>query len=185
MSYTEHLKNYLDYAEKHYQKDYVSDVNTYFSLIEKYLYPKIEEVDKFILQKSIATLSKKLMNNRGAPICESAITLFSLYYQFTQYIYQKVNRTRYKYIKDLLEEYISSNPNITRKEKLYLSNLIDQIETYHVNITNILKLKSATREHFQDYRKIYPDKNLSGLFKNITGIIDDFEEFIKREGVNS
>jgi hypothetical protein len=185
MNYSELLKHYLDYAEKYYPTEYVDDANTYFSLVEKYLYPKIEDVDKIILQKSVTTLSKQLMNNRGVPLCESVITLFGLHHQFTQYIYLKEIRTPDKRIKDLLEEYISSNPNITRKEKLYLTNLVDQIETYYFNNTDILRLKSAIRKHFKYYTNKYPNENYSELLKTINGIINDFEKFINRERENS
>ena len=185
MNYSELLKHYLDYAEKYYPENDVTNINIYFSSIEKYLYPKIEEVDKSTLKESISSLSTILMNRRGFTKYEVTKNLLTFYHQFTQYIYQKDILTTDKYIKDLSDEYVSSNSSITGKEKLYLKKLVKHINSSHLEKTNILKLKSVMQEHIKDYIEIYPDEDSVELNIYLTSIIDDFEEFIKREGVNS
>src|SRR5690554_3798574 len=107
MNYSELLKHYLDYAEKYYPENDVTNINIYFSSIEKYLYPKIEEVDKSTLKESISSLSTILMNRRGFTKYEVTKNLLTFYHQFTQYIYQKDILTTDKYIKDLSDEYVS------------------------------------------------------------------------------
>lgn len=184
MNYTQKLSNYLNYVKIYYDESYFKDVQLYFSTVEKYLYPKIEEINKTSLRKCINTLTKDLVKYDGVAKNKTKNTLYNLYYQLMQFIYQQESFTKGKNFHNLLDLYFISNPTISNIQKRYLGYLITHINLYHLNKTTFQKLESITEKHLKGFENIgfneeFIDHDILCLIFNI-----GFQDYIKGRGVN-